>query len=240
MLKFFRKIRKSLIESGSVQKYILYAGGEILLVVIGILIALQINNWNEARKNEVSQRIALNGLKDEMIRNQARFDRAMTQRKRFIASCDSLILFSKEEDPELGSVGAWWRLLVNCFRYATFEPSLGQYEALVNSGRIELVENDSLRMILTTWPSAIDDLQEEERISADYVWKIHNEFLPDRVDLVNEPLHDYLNLLKDFQFTGRVSQQIRLHIITNDNSRRAEQTLQRIIILLEEEIEKLK
>ena len=57
MLKFFRKIRKKLIEHPSkgrtgdnVRKYLLYAIGEILPVVIGILIALQINNWNELRK----------------------------------------------------------------------------------------------------------------------------------------------------------------------------------------------
>ena len=52
MLKFFRKIRKSLIDSGSVRKYVVYAIGEIMLVVIGILIALQINNNSEAKKND--------------------------------------------------------------------------------------------------------------------------------------------------------------------------------------------
>jgi len=52
MLKFFRTIRKKLIEEDNVRKYLLYAIGEILLVVIGILIALQVNNWNEERKNQ--------------------------------------------------------------------------------------------------------------------------------------------------------------------------------------------
>ena len=50
MLKFFRHIRKKLIEEDNVRKYLLYAIGEILLVVIGILIALHVNNWNEQRK----------------------------------------------------------------------------------------------------------------------------------------------------------------------------------------------
>ena len=50
MLTLFRKIRKSLIESSSVRKYLLYAIGEIALVVIGILIALQVNNWNERKR----------------------------------------------------------------------------------------------------------------------------------------------------------------------------------------------
>jgi len=50
MLRFFRQIRQKLMEQNKVRTYILYAIGEILLVVIGILIALQVNNWNELRK----------------------------------------------------------------------------------------------------------------------------------------------------------------------------------------------
>ncbi|MFL0353979.1 DUF6090 family protein [Xanthomarina sp. GH4-25] len=52
MIKFFRKIRYNLMEQNKTGKYVKYAIGEIILVVIGILIALQINNWNEARKSE--------------------------------------------------------------------------------------------------------------------------------------------------------------------------------------------
>ena len=50
MIKFFRKIRQNMIKENKVSKYLLYAIGEIILVVIGILIALSINNWNEQMK----------------------------------------------------------------------------------------------------------------------------------------------------------------------------------------------
>ena len=55
MIKFFRKIRYDLMEKNKTGKYFKYAIGEIILVVIGILIALQINNWNENRKNRVTE-----------------------------------------------------------------------------------------------------------------------------------------------------------------------------------------
>ena len=54
MIKFFRKIRHNLINEGKTTKYLKYAIGEIVLVVIGILIALQINNWNEQRKQKLN------------------------------------------------------------------------------------------------------------------------------------------------------------------------------------------
>jgi hypothetical protein len=68
MLTFLRKIRKSLIETGSAKKYLLYAIGEITLVVIGILIALQINNWNESRKSKNEFQQSLIALSED-IRN---------------------------------------------------------------------------------------------------------------------------------------------------------------------------
>ena len=70
MIKFFRHIRKSLLmETGKTGKYFKYAIGEIVLVVIGILIALQINNWNEQRKERVKEREILLALADNLENN---------------------------------------------------------------------------------------------------------------------------------------------------------------------------
>lgn len=63
MLKFFRKIRQKLLADNKISKYLLYAFGEIALVVIGILIALQINNWNETQIQKATVRTSLASLK---------------------------------------------------------------------------------------------------------------------------------------------------------------------------------
>ncbi|NNL82601.1 MAG: hypothetical protein HKP28_04370, partial [Winogradskyella sp.] len=72
MIKFFRHIRQSMINQNKTKKYVLYAVGEIVLVVIGILIALQINNWNENRKLQNEINIYLNqkleNLKEDRLR----------------------------------------------------------------------------------------------------------------------------------------------------------------------------
>ena len=69
MLTFFRKIRKNLQGSGQTRKYLLYAIGEIALVVIGILIALQVNNWNERRKDRQKEQKILETLAENLERN---------------------------------------------------------------------------------------------------------------------------------------------------------------------------
>ena len=67
MIKFFRKIRQNLISEGKTIKYVKYAIGEIVLVVIGILIALQVNNWNEQRKTEAKVESIFADIMDELI-----------------------------------------------------------------------------------------------------------------------------------------------------------------------------
>ena len=62
MIKFFRKIRQNLLLEGKTGKYFKYAIGEIILVVIGILIALQINNWNEDNKKKRDERVLLQAV----------------------------------------------------------------------------------------------------------------------------------------------------------------------------------
>jgi len=70
MLRYFRKIRKKLIEQNNVRKYLLYAIGEIMLVVIGILIALQVNNWNEERKTQRSETQFIENITSDLKRDR--------------------------------------------------------------------------------------------------------------------------------------------------------------------------
>ncbi|MCW5518178.1 DUF6090 family protein [Muriicola sp. Z0-33] len=71
MIKFFRKIRQRLLTENKFSKYLIYAVGEIVLVVIGILIALSINNWNELKKQRIEEIGLLRDLKTDFeIKNK--------------------------------------------------------------------------------------------------------------------------------------------------------------------------
>lgn len=74
MLTFLRKIRRTLIDSGSAGKYLAYAVGEIALVVIGILIALNINNSNEYKNDRAVENVYLEGLLEELLRDSVFFE----------------------------------------------------------------------------------------------------------------------------------------------------------------------
>jgi hypothetical protein len=80
MIKFFRKIRQKLLEEGNLKRYLIYAFGEILLVVIGILIALQINNWNEGRKELAKSHEILREIAENLEYNNVQF----------LAACEAL------------------------------------------------------------------------------------------------------------------------------------------------------
>ena len=81
MIKFFRKIRQKLLTENKFSKYLLYAIGEIVLVVIGILIALQINNWNELRKANNREHSLYQNILIDLENEDVRLNSALGQYK---------------------------------------------------------------------------------------------------------------------------------------------------------------
>ena len=91
MLKFFRKIRLKLLSENKFSKYLIYAIGEIVLVVIGILIALSINNWNEDRKNRQKEKDALIELFQDIESNNVQLKKIDKDEREIVNSIESLI-----------------------------------------------------------------------------------------------------------------------------------------------------
>lgn len=79
MIKFFRKIRQNLLSEGKTGKYFKYAIGEIVLVVIGILLALQINNWNEDRKQDIEQKALLKKFSQDLLEDYSSYETNMQE-----------------------------------------------------------------------------------------------------------------------------------------------------------------
>src|SRR5210317_1070834 len=101
MIKFFRKIRQNLLSEGKTGKYFKYAIGEIVLVVIGILIALQINNWNELRKDNFKEQVILKRLEKEFSSNKEQLLDKIKIRNNLIENCGRLLVYF--DTPEKGN-----------------------------------------------------------------------------------------------------------------------------------------
>ena len=153
MIKFFRTVRQRMLQENRFSRYFLYAIGEIVLVVIGILIAVQINDWNEIRKIKLSNSTQLHKMVVELEANIARMELLATNntgrmsygfpsQELAVANCDSLLRLtyvglSETDLPFLTTA-----------RFFAGQSSLNLhqdvFEELKSTGRLNTVGSDSL------------------------------------------------------------------------------------------------
>jgi hypothetical protein len=102
MIKFFRHIRKSLLMENKTGKYFKYAIGEIILVVIGILIALQINNWNEDRKAKIVEDSFFANILIDLEKDDAKLNYYKTFYTKRIEYLDTLLTYVRNPNKTMG------------------------------------------------------------------------------------------------------------------------------------------
>ena len=146
MIKFFRKIRQNLLMENKTGTYFKYAIGEIVLVVIGILIALSINNWNETNKNEREQIVFLNNLKNDLKNDLIQLDQILKFQKEKLSKVNEL----KDQLLSIKDFEKIEQLLVNLtLDNDTYFPNTGSYTTTVSSGKIASLNPSSLRIAIT-------------------------------------------------------------------------------------------
>ena len=142
-------------------KYLLYAIGEIVLVVLGILIALQVNNWNEQRNESADEQKILKTLRTEFLYNRQELNRNIDKAKILSQRADSLLYFFTAEKTARDKTNSV-RLIRSLSAYSSYDPSEGALIDLISSGRLNLIKNDSLRLHLTKWSGELQDTKEDE------------------------------------------------------------------------------
>lgn len=161
-----------MIKENNVSKYLLYAIGEILLVVIGILIALNINNRNENRKERAQETIILKQLQTDFNSNLDQLDQKIGFRMNFMNSAKQL--FKYIDHPNLRNKDSIDYHIAKTMPYATFDPIIND---LASSGELSLIKNIELKHALTRWTSDINDVIEDEVIWKDYRNNLYFPFL---------------------------------------------------------------
>ena len=157
MIKFFRKIRYDLMEKNRTGKYLKYAIGEIILVMIGVLLALQVNNWNEERKDRIKEQVVLKQLQEDYQANLIQLEEKMETRENILISAFQLL---KAFDEPAGVVrDSLIKDLANVNHDPTFDPIQND---LSNSGNLSLISNNRLRRLISNWSSDVIGVQEIE------------------------------------------------------------------------------
>ncbi|MFD2824438.1 DUF6090 family protein [Lacinutrix iliipiscaria] len=145
MIKFFRKIRQNLLMENKTGKYFKYAIGEIILVVIGILIALQINNWNENRKSQKLEAQIYTELKSDLLQTRNDIKKTISKHKEIFKSSQQLI--TDIYDKKSNSQTIYESLTTSSTEFQII-PKTSAFENLKNIG-LNTLSNDSLRIAVT-------------------------------------------------------------------------------------------
>lgn len=142
MIKFFRKIRYNLMETGKTDKYLKYAIGETILVVIGILIALQINNWNQNRLDRKFETVMLNEVKSSLESDMEIYEILVERAKLKSEGIQELLemIASKKSYPDSVLRNTYNKMSLGF----VFNYNKGGYEAIKSVG-LDKISNDSLR-----------------------------------------------------------------------------------------------
>ena len=148
MLRFFRQLRVRLLTENKIRKYLLYAVGEIVLVVIGILIALQVNNYNETDKEREIYVSYLVRLKEDFLELQetVKLKRQFEADLIDLAKYQLAVLTGKETQPNLLKLAISIEYTASVNRYEIMSPT---YLELSSTGRLALIENDDIKDFLS-------------------------------------------------------------------------------------------
>lgn len=190
MIKFFRKIRQKLLFENRLGKYLLYAVGEILLVVIGILIALQINNQNDLRKDRIKELHYLENIKTDLGINLLEMDKYLDTRAGYIAGAARII--EHFEGKPITDYSAFNADGVNIYSWSKYYQNNNTFQELVNSGNLALISNEVIKNQLLDIESRYKKLKSEED---------HTRF--DTEKMIYDPLYELMDLdpiVSNFEF----------------------------------------
>jgi hypothetical protein len=242
-------------------KYFKYAIGEIVLVVIGILIALSINNWNQTRLEQIEGKEILNNLKEDFQKAIEEFEFLNALRSDIISTAKEItnINTSNLEQYPFKYLDS---LYSKTLSGPTFNNKSGSLNVLLTSGKINLIRNRELRKLLIGWPGDIEDMIEDEitqnelyngpyqEVLSKYIsWNDlmksysmnHVRFDATAMEIMPEnpiSISDYQSLVNDIYFINVLHRRAGLCMISNQETLQLIEKAREIIRLIDFAIDK--
>jgi len=170
MIKFFRKIRQKLLSENRLSKYFIYAIGEIILVVVGILIALSINNWNEDRKQDIEKTKLIQNLISDFKITKTRLEESLSLSKKTNVNISNYLSLSDSDFINL-PIDSLLKFSFSIFQELKFEPLISSYDKSVSTGSLDLIENDKFHQLIPEFFQAFNNYKLHYNIGGDLMFK---------------------------------------------------------------------
>lgn len=151
MIPFFRKIRYRLAKDNQFFKYSRYAIGEILLVVIGILIALQINQWNDNRIKRNLEVEFLMEIKDNLLKDKAQIDQVLKFNKKKEVTIQTIMYSFEKARTDAFDLNTFSQHMGVLGSYEHFLPNRTAFDNLLDTESVSLISNNDLRTLLSKY-----------------------------------------------------------------------------------------
>ncbi len=191
MIQLFRNIRQRLLAESKFSKYLLYAIGEIVLVVIGILIALQINTWNNIQIDKNAEELSLKNLNFEFNKNKKDLARVKNDYTKFLNATKNLLDLIGEDAATIEAHNTD-SLLSESIDYYDYRPTENVLSDLISSGNLKLIGSDSLRLSLFQWSSYLNEKEEAWQTLDDFSQNLMMPYLTRNASLKNIDKYGFL------------------------------------------------
>jgi len=171
MINIFRKIRQNLLSEGKTAKYLKYAIGEIVLVVIGILIALQVNNWNIQKTDKNRETKYLSNIVLDLKKDISRLDFLIEFRKERLIGDQELI--EHMNGNKINDLSKLSKYVANSLMENNFSPNNTTFLELSNSGNLNLISNDSIKFFLLE----LEEIYKTNRLNIEHETFDYREYI---------------------------------------------------------------
>ena len=231
-------------------KYFKYAIGEIFLVVIGILIALQVNTWNENRKINEQELQLLESLQKEFTYNINELDRSIKKAQIIQKRCETILKNTGNREMKLSKIESDSLINWGLTNIITYDPSNGILNDIISSGKIQIIKNEKLKNYLSSWNGILNDVKEDEiwavnernNIIYPFLYKNSNYTSTTQSNRKNNKITsgfdtDYKAIYKFIEFENLVNSQRIWNIKNERNYEGLKSKIEGIIALCKQEID---
>ncbi|WP_445386517.1 DUF6090 family protein [Robiginitalea sp. IMCC44478] len=232
MIRFLSRIRKKLLADNKFSKYLFYVISEIIIVIIGILLALQVDNWNEGRLNREEARISYSNTRQQLLEDSRNIQGQINYNSRYTEQFQYAKKLIRNNARSLkDSLSAITSRLVD---YSDFDRQGTIYQTLVSSGEIKLMKSEDIKKRLRAL--------EETYIYVNRMETIHYnaiaEMIPELITAVNLDTHLAINEDKLYisSFENYFTIALRIILEKDQVYHRALEEIEELIALIDQEI----